>query len=60
MDAQTHVTVNTLLILLVVVVQFFLRHRPQTKRIQELEARLEEIEADLETLQEQSWTKSGT
>jgi len=57
MDPQTHVTLNTLLILLVVVLQFFLRSKPQSKHIQELEARLEEVEGYLERLQAQLWTQ---
>ena len=59
MDAQTHVTLNALLILLVVLLQFFLRSRPQTKQIQALEARLEEVEGYLEKLQEQLWTQQS-
>jgi preprotein translocase subunit YajC len=58
MDPQTHITLNTLLILLVVVVQFFLRSRPQTKQIQELQARLEEVEGYLEQVQRQLLAKT--
>jgi preprotein translocase subunit YajC len=58
MDPQTHITLNTLLILLVVVVQFFLRSRPQTKQIQELQARLEEVEGYLEQVQGQLLAKT--
>jgi preprotein translocase subunit YajC len=57
MDPQTHITLNTVLILLVVLVQFFLRSRPQTKQVQELQARLEEVEGYLEKLQAQLWTQ---
>jgi preprotein translocase subunit YajC len=57
MDAQTHITLNSLLILLIVLLQFYLRGRPQTKQVQELQARLEEVEGYLERLQQQLLTK---
>ena len=52
MDAQTLGLLNTLLILLVVLLQFLLRRQPQTAQIQDLENRLEQAEALLEVLQQ--------
>ncbi len=42
---------NTLLILLVALLQFVLKNRPQTESIQELEARLAEAERRLDEFQ---------
>ena len=41
MDAETRQTLNTLLILLVALLQFLLRHKPQNPRLLELEERLD-------------------
>jgi preprotein translocase subunit YajC len=57
MDAQTHITLNSLLILLIVLLQFYLRGRPQTKQVQALQDRLEEVEGYLATLQQQLLTE---
>lgn len=50
MDPQTQNLLITLLILLVAIVQFFLRHGPQSERVKELEKRLAEAEQQLEEL----------
>jgi len=51
MDSQTVSLLNTLLILLVVLLQFVLHAGPQSQRVQELERRLEQAEQTLEDLQ---------
>lgn len=50
MTQETQVMLNTLLILLIALVQFFLRKGPQSERVKELETRLEEAEQALEDL----------
>ncbi len=51
MDSQTVSLLNTLLILLVVLLQFVLHAGPQSQRVQELEQRLEQAEQSLEDIQ---------
>jgi hypothetical protein len=51
MDQDTRMLLNTLLILLVALLQFLLRNRPQSKQIMELEERLAETEQRLEDVQ---------
>ncbi|MEP7286645.1 MAG: hypothetical protein ABI947_12860 [Chloroflexota bacterium] len=53
MDQRTHSTLNTLLILLVALLQFLLGGIQQTARVKALEARLEEAEQQLEEFQKQ-------
>jgi hypothetical protein len=53
MDHDTRLFLNTLLILLVALLQFLLRKRPQSKRVRELEERLEETEERLEEIMRQ-------
>lgn len=50
MSTETHITLNTLLILLVALVQFLLRRGPQPPYVQELEIRLAEAEQRLEEI----------
>ena len=51
MDAQSLGLINTLLILLIALLQFLLRAGPQSQRVQDLEQRLEEAEKRLENIQ---------
>jgi hypothetical protein len=55
MDQQSQTTLNTLLILLVALLQFVLRQGRQSDSVKDLEARLEKIEEQLEDLQLQRW-----
>ena len=51
MDQDARMFLNTLLILLVALLQFLLRNRPQNKQVTELEERLAETEQRLEDIQ---------
>jgi hypothetical protein len=50
MNQQTQTLLVTLLVLLVAIVQFFLRSGPQNDRVKELEIRLEQAEQALEDI----------
>jgi hypothetical protein len=52
MNQDSNVTLNTLLILLVALLQFVLRSAPQSRRVRDLERRLEETEQRLDAIQE--------
>ena len=53
MDHQTLAALNTLLFLLIALLQFLFRSKPQRQATQELEERLEEAEKQLESIQRQ-------
>lgn len=53
MDTQTRSTLNTLLILLLALLQFVLHIGPQSTQVKALEERLAEAEARLEALEQQ-------
>jgi hypothetical protein len=54
-DQQSQTTLNTLLILIVALLQFVLRQGKQTDSVKELEQRLEQLEEQLETIQQRLW-----
>lgn len=54
MDTQTRSLLNTLLILLLALLQFLLRVGPQNAQAKALDQRLAEAEARLESLEQQS------
>ncbi|MEP7286644.1 MAG: hypothetical protein ABI947_12855 [Chloroflexota bacterium] len=61
MDQNTHVTLNTVLVLLVGIVQFFQRHGPDQVRLEDVVRRLEVAEQQLVVIQHQlSTDHSGT
>jgi hypothetical protein len=54
-DQQSQTTLNTLLILVVALLQFMLRKGQQTDPVKELEERLSKLEEQLEDLQLRRW-----
>jgi hypothetical protein len=55
MDQQPQTTLNTLLILVVALLQFVLRQGKQSDSVKDLEERLGKIEEQLEELQLRRW-----
>ncbi|MEP7286961.1 MAG: hypothetical protein ABI947_14485 [Chloroflexota bacterium] len=51
MDQDTRVTLNTVLVLLMGIVQFFLRRGPHQARVEDLERRVEALEQQVRELQ---------
>jgi hypothetical protein len=55
MDQQSQTTLNTLLILVVALLQFVLRQGKQSDSVKDMEERLGKIEEQLEDLQLRRW-----